>query len=238
MTFKLLTICLLFLIYSVTTAMDTDELIRKCISAHGYKNIEELRTAVLEGYAETLRETVEIKVWFKTPDMIRSEMTFDNMQLVQGFDGNNGWYIPPAGLKDMVYDMPEEMLMKMKAQSGFLSSPLVNYNKKGSKVYLEGNEEVNGKDTYKLKYISKGGAAVYFYIDTETFFHIKSLNESFQRGRKTITETYYKNISDFKGIKLPKTIVTYIDGKKVNEINFSTIKLDRKSTRLNSSHYS
>jgi len=65
--------------------------------------------------------------------------------------------------------------MKTTTMQADLDGPLVDYAAKGTSIELAGMEEVEGRDTYKLKLTMKNGAALYVWIDAYKFLRRVSL---------------------------------------------------------------
>ena len=214
-------------LFQACLSQNVDDIIKKCIVAHGYDKLESLKTVTLEGTAKTLKEDLALKMFFKAPDKIRSEMEFNKVKLIQAFNGDIGWYLPPTAMSDMVYDMPDEMILKMKTETGFLSSPLINYKNKGSIISFIGMENLDGKPAFKLKYLAKTGLSLIMFIDSTTYLHVKSYSETFNRGQITKVETIYGKYEKNKDISLPKSITTLIDNKKVSELIFNKIEFNK-----------
>ncbi len=105
-------------------------------------------------------------------------------------------------------------VMKEGLLGGTLSSSwtLLNINGRKSKLNYQGTEKIDGKETYVIEYLPKGGSelSIKLYFDKESFLHVRSdynriiaarmgsggVNDSASR-----VETRYRLVEDFSNFK-------------------------------------
>lgn len=147
-------------------------------------------------------------MYHKLPKKIRLEFEVQGMTGVQALDGDSGWmYLPFMGRTEAEV-MPQEMADQFGEQAD-LAGPLVHWQDKGHQVELEGVEDVEGTETYKLKVTLAPNQKVrYYYLDSEAFVPIKLTGTTEIQGQETqfeVTLSDYKEIAD-TDLMLPHSI--------------------------------
>jgi len=107
------------------------------------------------------------------PHKVRFELQFKGQTAIQTYDGVNGWKLRPYLNRLEVEPFTSDELRTSALQSE-LDGPLVDYAAKGTKVELEGMEQVEDRDTYKLKLTMKDGHTIHDWIDAHTFLEANS----------------------------------------------------------------
>ena len=104
-----------------------------------------------------------------------------------------------------------------------LQSSLFNYAAKGHKVELLANEKVDNADCYKIKITYKTGKVSMSFIDSKTYYRVKSISNVNMNGTDTEVETTY---SDFK--KTPEGYVFPFTQTSINgTISFTSIGINK-----------
>ncbi len=84
-------------------------------------------------------------------------------------------------------------LLKKSLLGGTLSASwaLLNVESRQSKLEYKGTEKINGKETYAIEYLPKGGAdvSIRMYFDTENYRHVRSEYHRTVAGRTGGSET-------------------------------------------------
>ena len=160
---------------------------------------------------------------------MRVEIQFKGQTAVQVYDGSKGWKLRPFLNRHEVETFTAEELQSASAQSD-LDGPLVDFAAKGSKVELEGAEQADGRNAYKLKVTDKGGHVRHVWVDAETFLEIKV--EGTPRrldGKYHPVATYYRDYKPVSGLMMPYVLETTVDGVKEKEkIQIEKIVLNPK----------
>lgn len=154
-----------------------DQIIAKNVEARGGADAwESVKTAKIEG-TMTMgggAMTMPVSMTFERPGKVRFEMEMQGQKIVQAYDGESGWQIMPLMGSPDPQAMSEDESKNVKRQSDF-EGPLYNYKEKGHSVELEGKEEVEGTEAYKLKITLKSGDVVHTFLDTEYFLEFKQI---------------------------------------------------------------
>ncbi|MEZ5330910.1 MAG: hypothetical protein R2991_02400 [Thermoanaerobaculia bacterium] len=137
-------------------------------------------------------------LYHKLPEKMRLEFEVQGMTGVQALDGDQGWmYLPFMGRTE-AEPMPEEMAAEFRKQVD-LAGPLVHWQDKGHEVELEGVEQVEGTEAYKLKVtLAPSGDVRYYYLDSEYFIPIKMTGKTEIQGSEADFEV---TLSDYKEVE-------------------------------------
>jgi len=196
---KYLAIYLALLAYSGAaqlSAQPVDEIVNKYIEALGGKEkLLSIKTIKMEGSLGV--QGLEVGVTVTAVHMVGTRTDIAVPGMGEGFQIVNtttGWnFMPFQGQAS-----PQEITdAQHKASVNQLDvhGVLVNYSEKGHQVELLGKEMIEGAECYKLKVVNKEGKIYTLYIDTKTYYRVKSITNSPGAGGETETATTY---SDFK----------------------------------------
>lgn len=163
--------------------------------------------AVEEGKTVQLPYTMELK----RPRKMRLELQFDGKTALQVYDGSNGWKLRPYLGKNEAEPFTAEE-MHLAAQQQELDGFLIDHAAKGTKVELEGQEQVEGRDTYKLKLTLKSGEERRFWIDAETFLEARMDGTRRMDGKPRTMMTYFRDYKSVDGLMMPHVLETRVDG--------------------------
>ena len=196
----LLLICLALLAVGVgAEEMTVDQVVEKHIEAQGGRDAwEGVSSAKISGKI-VMGGTMEmpVTIYFQRPGKVRMEMEMQGQQIVQAFDGKEGWQIMPMMGSPDPQRMNEYESKMVKRQSEF-EGPLYNYKDKGHSVELLGKEDVEGTEAYKLKITLNTGDEIYSYLDTEHFLEFmqtgKTMTQTGQEVQSTIMVGDYKEV--------------------------------------------
>ncbi len=190
---------------SPAAAQSVDEIVAKNFKAKGgdkWKSIQAMRM--------TARITIQgmelpMTIVSKRPNLMRQDMTFQGVSIVQAYDGTTAWTVNPMMGSDAASELPAAAAESMKEQADF-DGPLVDYKAKGNTVELVGNEDLAGKKVHHLKLTRKGGKVTHYYIDAATGVELKVVSEAdLGTGPMTI-ETELSNYQPVEGILVPMSI--------------------------------
>jgi len=150
----------------------------------------------------------------KRPHMSRLELRFENQTAVQTFDGKQGWkYRPYLGRTEAEPLTPAEL--QSEQASDELDGPLVDADRKGTRVEVAGVDKVEGKDTYRLKITSAAGASRNLWIDAASFLEVKIDGEPRKLdGRAHKVAVFYRDYRTVNGLNIAHTLETVVEGVK------------------------
>jgi len=150
----------------------------------------------------------------KRPRKTRLELVFKEQTAVQVYDGAHGWKVRPFLNRNEVETYtPAEA--KLAAKADELDGPLVDYQKKGTQVALEGTEQIDGHPAYKLRLTSRDGTKRHLWIDSSNFLEVKLDGEPRKLdGRMHAVELYFKDFRPEHGLNVPHLQETVVEGVK------------------------
>lgn len=166
------------------------------------------------------------------PHKTRLEIEFAGQTAVQVFDGTNGWKLRPfLGRREVEAYTPDEMKAALQQQD--MEGPLIDYATKGTKLALDGMEQVDGMDAYKLSLTLKDGQVRHVWVDAKTFLDVKMDGTRTLNGKPRTVATYLRNYKSVEGLQIPHLIETSVEGiqgsEKINvEQTSINLKLDAK----------
>jgi hypothetical protein len=101
--------------------------------------------------------------------------------------------------------------MKIASMQSDLDGPLVDYAAKGTRVELDADEKVEGRDTYKLKLTMKNGQVLHVWIDSQSFLETK-IEGAPRRldGVDHPVEIYFRDYRAVDGLKMPFVLETKV----------------------------
>jgi hypothetical protein len=150
----------------------------------------------------------------KRPHKTRLEIVFKDQTSVQVYDGTQGWKVRPFLNRNEVESFtPTELKLAGKVDD--LDGPLVDYQKKGTQVALEGTEQVEGHATYRLRLSSPDGTKRNLWIDAASFLEVKMQGEPRKLdGRLHKVELYFRDFRSEHGLNIPHLQETVVEGVK------------------------
>jgi hypothetical protein len=147
----------------------------------------------------------------------RLELRFNGQTAVQVYDGTNGWKLRPfLNRNDVEPYTPEEL--KAASTQAELDGPLVDYTAKGTKVELEGVQQVEGHDAFNLKLTLKNGEVQHVWVDAQNFLDVKVEGTPRRlEGRFHPVATYLRDYRSVNGLMIPYVNETAVEGVRQTE---------------------
>jgi hypothetical protein len=144
----------------------------------------------------------------------RLEIVFRDQTALQVYDGSQGWKVRPFLNRNEVESYtPAEA--KLAARADDLDGPLMDYQKKGTKIALAGTEQIDGHQAYKLQLTSRDGTKRNLWIDAASFLEIKMDGEPRKLdGRMRTVQMYFKDFRSEQGLNIPHLQETAVAGVK------------------------
>jgi photosystem II stability/assembly factor-like uncharacterized protein len=145
----------------------------------------------------------EVRYENKRPNKVREEFTFGGMTGVNAYDGKSGWKIEPWQGKKDAESLSEDEIKGIVEDAEF-DDPLFNYQQKGNKVELIGNDQIEGTDVYKLKVtLASNGDVRTYYMDADSYVPIKYEVMRTVRGAEREFEVELGDYKEVNGWFLP-----------------------------------
>ena len=231
----LLVIFILGLVYmQLLQAKPVDEIINKYAEARGGKEkLNLINSLYMEGIREMMGNKAVIKVIKVLGRLYRNDFELGGSKGYTIVTPTAGWaFIPMRSQK--IEPIDGEMLRAMQTDMD-IAGPLINYAHKGNKAILLGEEDIDGKEAYKIKLTLNTGNELIYFIDTETNLLIQTRQMS-----KGIDKSGYEeaglekevvtNFSDYKfvdGIMFPHKVSNPGNGPGSGLVTFYKIELNK-----------
>jgi hypothetical protein len=204
---KMLKTCLVLILSLVVSmgmrAQTADDIVNKYLEALGGKDkIGQIKSVHMENTVEVMGNEGPSTVTVLGGKGYRIDSEVNGQKITQVYTDKGGWAINPFMGSSEPQALPEDVLKQNKERID-PSGPLYDYAAKGNKVELDGKEG----GSYKLKVTSPDSIATELYIDTATYYLVKSVSSVSMMGQTMdLTSTF----SDFKksdyGVVFPYTI--------------------------------
>lgn len=215
---------------SSSQAQDLDEILKNHFEAVAIDDVMKVKNVtsngkmiMMGGQMEMGYDMIQLR-----PNKSRTEMDFQGNMFVQVFDGEGGWMVNPMQGPDP-QPIPEEQIETMKQQS-YIEGILYNHEEKGYAVELEGEDEVEGSPTYKIKVIPQEGNADSFFmhLDQDSYMIIKMDVVQNMQGQEVEAEIFLSNYKMVDGIPFPHSMEVRSNGQVFMEMIYEEIKLDQE----------
>ena len=211
---------------SSLAAQSADELVASNIGARGgmdkLKAISSLR---MSGRFETQGTLLQFQADRKPDAVVRETRTLQGMAQIHAYDGSEAWQIDPFSGRRDPERMGEEDSRDLIETYDFFG-PLVDYQRKGSKIEYLGHSPVDGDDSLLIKVTLGNGDIVKCYLDPETFLEIRTERLMFVRGKVRHTINNLGSYKKVNGVYFPFSIESGTPGDPGNDIKltFTTIE--------------
>ncbi|MEM9855866.1 MAG: outer membrane lipoprotein-sorting protein [Bacteroidota bacterium] len=207
-------------------AQTVDEILNQHIENSGGKEAwSSIESIEIEAKMVTPQGEMAMSIKQAKPDHIYSEINMMGQKIIQGYDGTTAWMINPMTGNTEAQEMPEPLKQQLLANSQSMDSDWIDYKAKGHEVTLEGNETIDGVETYKIKLVKnknndKPESTAYFFFDTENYIPIVT-RVSPTEG-PTAGMTIETKLSDYKetniGVLMPFHMETAVMGQSTQMV--------------------
>jgi len=199
-------------------AQTAEEIVARNVAARGgLEAWRAVKSMTLTGHMDVGHDTkVPYRLELARPRRMRLEFEFSGATAVQTFDGHKGWKLMPFLGKREALPLTEQEL-SLSAGQAELDGPLVDYQAKGHRVELVGEEEVEGRKTTRLRITLASGAVRDVWIDAETGLETKYETTHLVRSEKRRLETYYRDYRSVGSLTIPHRIETRLEGASTSQ---------------------
>jgi hypothetical protein len=214
-----------------TKGQSVDDIINQYIAARGGRDhLTSIKSIYLEGTREFMGNEVQLKETRVDGKLYRVDFALGNNTGYSIITPDKGWTYFPMRSTQAV-EIPADRLKMLQGQLD-IAGPLVDYQEKGYKATLLGQDTVNGKEAWMIHLTDSLGKDLTFYIDTTSHLLVKKIQVVASRGRRDNEEpreiiTDYGDYKDFGGVLFAQTITTEGSGMGAGAMYFDTIKLNQ-----------
>jgi len=204
------------LAFFVLNAQSLEEIINKYTIANKLDKVSGFKTIKITGKISMMNMDMQMDIWMKNPNKIKSVTSFNGQEIVQVFDGEKGYSINPMAGSNTPVEMTSDQIKEV-IRNNMFQNYMANYLKEG-KLTLEGEDAVNGKPAFKVKADLDGGNSAMMFIDKSTYLITKSIANVNQGGMAMSIESYPSEYTEASGILLPMKTTTSASGMELSVI--------------------
>jgi hypothetical protein len=198
-----LTGLLIMIISAGLFSQTVDEIILQHIQAHGgQENWDAIQSMKITGMFTSFSEVNPF-----TDIKARGGKFYSSHQLGQHhvFQGSNGdiyWVDDPwfeLGFPHIANEA-EKHVIKQKAE---FCTPFLNYRESGFEVELEGMENAEGREAYKLILTREDGKKETWWLDADSYLEVKSVSQWADFAGPAMQEVYYDDFRKVGDVVMP-----------------------------------
>ncbi len=219
MTRKLLTFAVtLLLSANFLMSQSVEDIFNKSFeAAGGAQKYAEMKSLKMVGKMNMMGMEINMTLYNKKP-CFRMEQEIMGQKMISAYNGKIGWMINPMGGSSDPQEVPEEMLAGMKKNAEIGQNPITQLKNEGVTITLEGKENVDGVEAYKIKLITKEKNEMYIYISTSTYLTIKTSGRVEMMGNMADVDTYFKEYKNFSGITFATKMELVTSGQTMTTV--------------------
>lgn len=227
MKFRHLSAVLLFALSFVAAgafAMDLEELVGKAIDAQGgaaaFKAIQSQKAS-----GKVLTQGMEMPISLLTarPNLMRVEVSVMGMNIVQAFDGTNGWSINPMTGSQDPQPMGEFETKNARLQAD-MDGPLQNWESRGWVGEYLGEEDVEGTAAHRLRIDTRQDIVIDMWLDAESFLPLKQNSKVKFEQQEIESQMYFSDYRTVNGLVIPYALETRQGDQVMMNMVFDTIE--------------
>ncbi len=186
---------------AIPDGVTAESVIQHYIEAVGGKeNMEKVKdkTSVMKGEMQGM--TISLELYQKAPNMLYQKMSMGAMQNETKFDGTKG-KVTAMG-REVPLEGAQLETTKLQATLNYH----LHIGDLGLKPELAGMEDFEGKDVYKINYVTTTGETQTYYYDVESGLLVKQFVEIKTPQGTMNTTIVYDDYQPVNGVKYPFTL--------------------------------
>jgi hypothetical protein len=190
-----------------------EQIVERNVAARGgLDGWRKVKTMVWFGHIESERAPVPSMGFVleqARPNKMRFQLIAANARSARVFDGTHGWKLLPVheGQPQVKTYTPDELHFAQSAPG--LDGPLIDLAAKGSSVSLDGKEDIDGHETYRLNVTLSSGEHDQVWVDAGTFLEVRyDRPATVVDGAAHMVTVYYLEYKKVDGLSIPSLIVT------------------------------
>jgi outer membrane lipoprotein-sorting protein len=146
-------VLVLFVFTMFSSAITVDKIINNNLKVKGgIDNIKAIKTIHITGVMKRMGMEMKLELWNKNPSRLKINIWFSGKKMTFGYNGKEVWQVSPfTGLGDKAQILTGEQAYEIKDNADEFEEMFLDYKKKGIKIVLIGQEDLEGTPVYKLK---------------------------------------------------------------------------------------
>lgn len=226
---KVFLLCSLFVlgISATMNAQSVEDVLAKYYTAIGgvekWKALKSMRQV---GQGEQGGFQFPITLSSARPNLSKLLVEVQGMEIIEAFDGEVAWGQMPFDPSKAKPTAKSKEETEEAAKEQF-EDELIDWKEKGSKVTLEGTEELDGVKALKLHIVRKDAIEKFYFLDPETHlpFVVRSFAKTGQMKGKAV-DTYMSDYKAVEGMIMPHAIEQKVDGKTAFAVKMEKIEVN------------
>ena len=215
---KLIFIMAGLIIMSCISAQSLDEIVKKYTEASKLDNVVNVKTIKITASMSVMGMDLPMTLWMKNPNKMKSVTSINGQDMIQVFDGTKGYSVNPmTGSTDPVEMTPDQV--KQTLRINMFQNYLAEALKKGQ-LSLEGEENVNDKPAFKIKY-DADGIVSYLDIDKSSYYVVKTSTTT----NGVVVDSYPTDYTETSGVVVPMKTSTSAQGMDM-VMNYTKVEID------------
>lgn len=216
-----------FLMTNFAQAQSLDKILSNYFeNIGGVEKWKSFNSMKITGSTEAMGMSFGIVVYSKRPNKQLVEVDVQGMKIVEAYDGETAWAINPmAGGTEPAKKTEAEAKEQGKQM---FEDEFIDYKDKGHTVTLEGKEDLQGTEVFKIKLVTKAGDEKFYFFDTENFVPImvKAFVAEGQMKGQTI-EMYFSDYQETgSGVIVAHSIEQKVGGQTMMSMSAEKIEFD------------
>ncbi len=233
---KKTTLVIITFLFSITSifAQTANDVIEKYLTAVGGKEkIGAIKTVKMTGKGKKQGMEFPMVMHQKAPNKQKQTINFQGKDIVvSSFDGKEMW---TTNFMNMKPEKSEAEDSENAALDEDIPDLFYEYQKKGYKVELEGEESIEGTDCYRIKLTKKPikvdgkteeNVSQYYFDKENGVLILMKMTGKKGPGKGITMDSYFSDYQEVNGVVLPFTISQKVNGQEVFSINIEKIELN------------
>ncbi|HEX5151838.1 MAG TPA: hypothetical protein VFW07_10325 [Parafilimonas sp.] len=210
-------------------AQTADEIISKYISCiGGAEKWKAIKTIVMTGTYNYGGIEFPFTSYSKAPDKYKYIVPSGGKSFTQAFNGTKGWKIDGFNNETVKTILTGRSARAMSNEADVeLESPFLDYQKKGNKIILEGEDSVEGARCFTIKLIRNEGDTEMYHFNAATYeLAEKQAVSKNPELDGSIVNIFYSDYRVVEGIKIPFKSVSKIGDQIILTIAVQKIDIN------------
>lgn len=167
----------------------------------GLESWSKVDTMTIEGTIITPKQQFRTTAINMRPNKCRVEYMINEQKAVRAYDGQTVWQTNPlSGGEPSEITGDSALYIKEKCE---IEGPLIGYANKNRKVTLEGMENLDGTEVYKVQIAYDTGNLLTYFLDSRTFLPVMTVGKMQVSGKQATVITYFEDYRSVQNIVVP-----------------------------------
>jgi hypothetical protein len=202
-----------------TFAQTAEEIIEKHIQAiGGADNWKKINTYTMKGSVNAGGMEIPVSITTSNGKGMRMEYDLMGMSNYMIITPTEGWMYFPAQGQTKPEPFTADQIKEMQDQLD-VQGELVDYAKKGGKVEFLGKDDMEGTETYKVKFYSNTGKEKTLFFDVANYYLLRETEKVKADGKEMESTVNYSNFKKLpEGVTMPMTVESQMGPVTMSEI--------------------